>query len=151
MFWYCHKRGRDVRLAGEKTPVVDSEGRIVELPDDPQSEGSSSRQHRGHELRSSRDRNRIEDPVAMPSSSSRHSGGSHRHSPNEGSGSRSHRYSPTEGGSRRHSPRGSRHSRESRRSVREGEGRSERRERRERDVDDHVYERSDRVCYQDYD
>ncbi|KAL3420128.1 hypothetical protein PVAG01_08627 [Phlyctema vagabunda] len=32
VFWYCHKRGREVRLAGEK--VVDSEGRVIELEDD---------------------------------------------------------------------------------------------------------------------
>lgn len=36
VFWYCHKRGREVRLEKEGKPVVvDSEGRIVELDDDP--------------------------------------------------------------------------------------------------------------------
>lgn len=35
IFWYCHKRGRETRLEREGKPiVVDSEGRIVELPDD---------------------------------------------------------------------------------------------------------------------
>lgn len=33
VFWYCHKRGREVRLEKERT--VDSNGRIVELQDDP--------------------------------------------------------------------------------------------------------------------
>lgn len=33
MFWYCHKRGRETRLEREKT--VDSDGRIVEMDDDP--------------------------------------------------------------------------------------------------------------------
>jgi len=36
VFWYCHKRGREERLKREGEPVVvDSEGRIVELEDDP--------------------------------------------------------------------------------------------------------------------
>ncbi|KAG0650160.1 hypothetical protein D0Z07_3144 [Hyphodiscus hymeniophilus] len=33
VFWYCHKRGRETRIEREKT--VDSEGRIVEVDDDP--------------------------------------------------------------------------------------------------------------------
>jgi len=33
VFWYCHKRGRETRLEREKT--VDSNGRIVDLDDDP--------------------------------------------------------------------------------------------------------------------
>ncbi|KAL2065489.1 hypothetical protein VTL71DRAFT_3159 [Oculimacula yallundae] len=32
VFWYCHKRGREVRL--EREARVDSEGRIIELEDD---------------------------------------------------------------------------------------------------------------------
>lgn len=32
MFWYCHKRGRETRLAREA--IVDSEGRVIELEDD---------------------------------------------------------------------------------------------------------------------
>ncbi|KAF8857676.1 hypothetical protein BDZ45DRAFT_426987 [Acephala macrosclerotiorum] len=36
VFWYCHKRGREVRLEREgKVTTTDSEGRIVELEDDP--------------------------------------------------------------------------------------------------------------------
>lgn len=36
VFWYCHKRGREERLKREGAAVVvDSEGRIVELEDDP--------------------------------------------------------------------------------------------------------------------
>lgn len=33
VFWYCHKRGRETRL--EREAKVDSEGRIIELDDDP--------------------------------------------------------------------------------------------------------------------
>jgi hypothetical protein len=34
-FWYCHKRGKEVRLEKEeKEKTVDSNGRIVELEDD---------------------------------------------------------------------------------------------------------------------
>ena len=33
VFWYCHKRGRETRLEREKT--VDSNGRVVEVDDDP--------------------------------------------------------------------------------------------------------------------
>jgi hypothetical protein len=39
-FWYCHKRGKETRL--EKEKMVDSEGRIVELDDDPMIEASGS-------------------------------------------------------------------------------------------------------------
>lgn len=36
VFWYCHKRGREVRLEKEgKAMTIDSEGRVVELDDDP--------------------------------------------------------------------------------------------------------------------
>jgi len=41
VLWYCHKRGKEVRLEREKTEleaatgVVDGSGRIEELPDDP--------------------------------------------------------------------------------------------------------------------
>jgi hypothetical protein len=41
VFWYCHKRGRDVRLAKER--MVDSEGRIVEVGDDPMLTGPAPR------------------------------------------------------------------------------------------------------------
>ena len=40
VLWYCHKRGREVRLehekSGEGTDLVDENDRIEELPDDPQ-------------------------------------------------------------------------------------------------------------------
>ncbi|KFY00703.1 hypothetical protein O988_03153 [Pseudogymnoascus sp. VKM F-3808] len=53
-FWYCHKRGREVRLAAEgKTEVVDSEGRIVELEDDPALESGPA--HNAESRRRSRD------------------------------------------------------------------------------------------------
>jgi len=47
VFWYCHKRGRETRLEREKT--VDSNGRIIDLDDDPMldSPGPS----RGHSQR----------------------------------------------------------------------------------------------------
>lgn len=41
-FWYCHKRGKEVRLEKERG-VVDGEGRITELDDDPMIEASGSR------------------------------------------------------------------------------------------------------------
>jgi hypothetical protein len=40
-FWYCHKRGKEVRLEKEKG-VVDGEGRITELDDDPMIEAFGS-------------------------------------------------------------------------------------------------------------
>ncbi|KAH6716036.1 hypothetical protein BKA61DRAFT_602397 [Leptodontidium sp. MPI-SDFR-AT-0119] len=46
VFWYCHKRGREVRL--EREAKVDSEGRIIELEDDvmlPRPNGESSSSH----------------------------------------------------------------------------------------------------------
>ncbi|KAJ4322612.1 hypothetical protein N0V84_004750 [Fusarium piperis] len=39
VLWYCHKRGREVRLEREKSETeapIDGSGRIEELPDDPQ-------------------------------------------------------------------------------------------------------------------
>lgn len=54
VFWYCHKRGREVRL--EKEAKVDSEGRIIELDDDPMLEGAArpegSRRQTGSSRRS---------------------------------------------------------------------------------------------------
>jgi hypothetical protein len=36
VLWYCHKRGREVRLEKEDAAnAVDGSGRIEELPDDP--------------------------------------------------------------------------------------------------------------------
>lgn len=36
VLWYCHKRGREVRLEREKSEsAVDGSSRIEELPDDP--------------------------------------------------------------------------------------------------------------------
>lgn len=40
-FWYCHKRGKETRLAKEQG-VVNGEGRITELDDDPMIEASGS-------------------------------------------------------------------------------------------------------------
>ncbi len=39
VFWYCHKRGREVRL--EREAKAASEGRVVELDDDPMVEGAA--------------------------------------------------------------------------------------------------------------
>lgn len=80
VFWYCHKRGREVRLATqEKANVVGSEGRIVELDDDPLLEPGPSRSPRH---RHSRDGERIDRShrEASQSHSRRHSrsGESHR-------------------------------------------------------------------------
>jgi hypothetical protein len=39
VLWYCHKRGREVRLEREKSETeapIDGSERIEELPDDPQ-------------------------------------------------------------------------------------------------------------------
>jgi hypothetical protein len=63
VFWYCHKRGREVRL--EKENRVDSQGRIIELPDDPLIGPSSphSRHHDregSHRHRSSRSGSDVE-------------------------------------------------------------------------------------------
>ncbi|TAQ87122.1 hypothetical protein B7494_g4518 [Chlorociboria aeruginascens] len=68
VFWYCHKRGREVRL--EKARIVDSEGRVTELEDDAMLENrvetqshSSDRdrdqeqQHRDRDHDHERDRN----------------------------------------------------------------------------------------------
>ena len=55
MFWYCHKRGRETRLEREKT--VDSNGRIVDLDDDPmlgEADPNRSRTDREENGRSSR-------------------------------------------------------------------------------------------------
>lgn len=42
VLWYCHKRGREVRLEKEKVDAegeVDGSSRVEELPDDPQLQG----------------------------------------------------------------------------------------------------------------
>lgn len=41
VFWYCHKRGRETRL--EREAKVDSQGRIIELDDDPMLESGPGR------------------------------------------------------------------------------------------------------------
>lgn len=60
VFWYCHKRGKETRLIREKT--VDSNGRIVELEDDPMVEGPPRRSRtegeRAHRHESSRSEGR---------------------------------------------------------------------------------------------
>ncbi|KFY97153.1 hypothetical protein V498_02222 [Pseudogymnoascus sp. VKM F-4517 (FW-2822)] len=74
-FWYCHKRGKEVRLAAEgKTEVVDSEGRIVELEDDPALESSMTpkpeSRRRSHDSRR-RDRSADNSPPRRRSHDSR--------------------------------------------------------------------------------
>jgi hypothetical protein len=52
VFWYCHKRGKETRLLREKT--VDSDGRIIELEDDPMLDAGPSRRRTEQEGRSDR-------------------------------------------------------------------------------------------------
>lgn len=56
VFWYCHKRGRETRL--DREAKVDSEGRLIELDDDPMLEGSSTPNRRPHSSRRSTERER---------------------------------------------------------------------------------------------
>jgi hypothetical protein len=56
VFWYCHKRGRETRL--EREAKVDSEGRVIELDDDPMLEGSSTPNRRPNSSRRSTERER---------------------------------------------------------------------------------------------
>lgn len=43
VFWYCHKRGREERIKKESAAqLVDSEGRIIELDDDPMLEPNTT-------------------------------------------------------------------------------------------------------------
>lgn len=52
VFWYCHKRGREVRL--EREAKVDSEGRVIELDDDPMLEGAAVPEQQRQRSRESR-------------------------------------------------------------------------------------------------
>jgi hypothetical protein len=47
VFWYCHKRGRETRL--EKERAVDSDGRVIELDDDPMISEAAARHDQGRE------------------------------------------------------------------------------------------------------
>merc|ERR1711939_346319 len=85
VFWYCHKRGREVRL--EREAKVDSEGRIIELDDDvmlpgPNGESSSSHQ-RPSASRRDTEREREHGPSrehrSSPSSRDRERDREHRH------------------------------------------------------------------------
>lgn len=51
VLWYCHKRGREVRL--ERENAIDGSGRVEELPDDPMLSGPPSRRssYRSESLR----------------------------------------------------------------------------------------------------
>lgn len=42
VLWYCHKRGREVRLEKEKAAAADMEGRVEELSDADSGIGSVS-------------------------------------------------------------------------------------------------------------
>lgn len=42
VLWYCHKRGRDVRLDKEKSAAADMDGRVEELSDVDSAIGSVS-------------------------------------------------------------------------------------------------------------
>jgi len=83
VFWYCHKRGRETRL--EREAKVDSEGRIIELDDDPMLDGpstshrrpNSSRRSTEHERRSASSREHSE---RRPASSRKKSSDKHRKS-----------------------------------------------------------------------
>ncbi|CAG8958571.1 hypothetical protein HYFRA_00009888 [Hymenoscyphus fraxineus] len=65
-FWYCHKRGREVRL--EKEAKLDSEGRIIEIVDPelpaPPNDSPSSRSHHSRSSRS-RDSSEERDPEKL--------------------------------------------------------------------------------------
>jgi hypothetical protein len=88
VFWYCHKRGRETRL--ERESKVDSEGRIIELDDDPMLEGpstphlrpNSSRRSTEHERRSHdrRSASSREHSEKRPTSSRKKSSDKHRKS-----------------------------------------------------------------------
>jgi hypothetical protein len=56
VFWYCHKRGRETRL--EREAKVDSEGRVIELDDDPMIGGTSTPNRRPNSSRRSTERER---------------------------------------------------------------------------------------------
>ncbi|KAI9050552.1 hypothetical protein LZ554_005713 [Drepanopeziza brunnea f. sp. 'monogermtubi'] len=82
VFWYCHKRGREVRL--EKEAKLDSEGRVVELDDDPMLPGGESSHSRPGPSRSHTDREQRSRPSSRegrsgPSSSEREPDREHRH------------------------------------------------------------------------
>ncbi|KAG9231690.1 hypothetical protein BJ875DRAFT_468726 [Amylocarpus encephaloides] len=63
-FWYCHKRGREVRIERENAPV-DPNGRIIEIVDDGSRTSSGSSPH-GRQHHSSDDRDHdSEDDAAM--------------------------------------------------------------------------------------
>ncbi|PBP28512.1 hypothetical protein BUE80_DR000529 [Diplocarpon rosae] len=69
VFWYCHKRGREVRL--EKEAKVDSEGRIIELDDDPMLPSGESSNSRPGPSRSDTENHSSSDHRSRPSSSER--------------------------------------------------------------------------------
>lgn len=68
VFWYCHKRGRETRL--EREAKVDSEGRVIELDDDPMLEGSSTPNRRPNSSRRSTQRRSRERPSSSRKKSS---------------------------------------------------------------------------------
>jgi hypothetical protein len=68
VFWYCHKRGRETRL--EREAKVDSEGRVIELDDDPMLEGSSTPNRRPNSSRRSTERRSRERPSSSRKKSS---------------------------------------------------------------------------------
>ena len=108
VFWYCHKRGREVRLGKDgKMEVVNSEGRIVELDDDLMLTDRPS-----GERRNRHDRHRVSDSGEGSSSSHR----CHEHRDSGGGSHGSH-------GSHR-----SHHSHRSRRSHRSSDERRDERD-----------------------
>ncbi|TVY42622.1 hypothetical protein LOCC1_G003748 [Lachnellula occidentalis] len=63
VFWYCHKRGREVRLErerNEKGEPIDSNGRVIELEDDPMLDAPGPSRSHTHSRTTSHDSRRHE-------------------------------------------------------------------------------------------
>ncbi|KAH8745985.1 hypothetical protein BGZ57DRAFT_918052 [Hyaloscypha finlandica] len=82
VFWYCHKRGRETRL--EREAKVDSEGRIIELDDDPMLDDPSASHRRPNSSQRSTERERrsasSREHSERPTSSRKKSSDKHRKS-----------------------------------------------------------------------
>ncbi|KAH8779089.1 hypothetical protein F5882DRAFT_407352 [Hyaloscypha sp. PMI_1271] len=82
VFWYCHKRGRETRL--EREAKVDSEGRIIELDDDPMLDDPSASHRRPNSSQRSTERERrsasSREHSERPASSRKKSSDKHRKS-----------------------------------------------------------------------
>ena len=71
VFWYCHKRGREVRLErerNEKGEPVDSNGRVIELDDDPMLGAPGPSRSQAHSRTPSHDSRRRHEQTGSDSS-----------------------------------------------------------------------------------